>query len=821
MSCLAGRIWWLALTPALLAPIAVLPLVVPTEIQQPGTQPGEVSSLGAVSHCDNCHGGYDQEAEPAFNWRGSMMAHASRDPIFWATMAVAEQDFPGSGDLCLRCHTPRAWLEGRSEPTDGSALTDADVDGLECAICHKMVDPDGSEHLGEMFSPFLAHNEGSPAVGYYGSGMMAMWEGNERMGPYATTTARHAYAQSLFHRSAEFCGTCHDVSNPAVGDLAHNHGAQVPLQPGTFSGVLGSAVETKAAFNNFPHAYGIVERTFSEHMASRWPGTLVSSYMTVVPQELQDGAVEAAWNAAQIAGTGGNYEDGTDRFFTCQTCHVPPISGKGANKHNTLLRRDLPLHDLTGGNYWMPDAIRYLDALGRLRVGGGLSQLQRDALEAGKQRARTQLDRAASLSTSGDTVRVLNLTGHKLISGYPEGRRMWLRVRWRDALRRVLRTDGAYGPLLDAAGDPVTVTDPATGLPVQVESIRDLDDPNTVIYQAKPGITQEWANQLLAVGTSSSLALEYDRETGAPAFTLGQVAAGPPGSAHASFRFVLNNTVIGDNRIPPWGMSYDEAQTRNALPVPASQFGAPGPQGTYEHWHDFDLTPPPRAVYADVELLYQPTSWEYVQFLSLANDRQHAFHASLGDDLLEAWLHTGMAAPHRMASTFWCRLPGTGDDLQLSTQVNGLGDALTCAKVAEPGDRLEIGFTSPGGAFHGEVAALLFEVYPTGLLPIPRGSLPGLQLSTVHGVLVAPAVGETRVVHHVSSGRGERAVDPVRTSRQVATPALPPGGIQRNVAVLVGLGKVTMRVQGVVLSPLASNGAYATSDAHDIRFESS
>jgi hypothetical protein len=30
--------------------------------------------------------------------------------------------------------------------------------------------------------------------------------------------------QSLFHRDRDFCGTCHDVSNPVVGDLASGHG---------------------------------------------------------------------------------------------------------------------------------------------------------------------------------------------------------------------------------------------------------------------------------------------------------------------------------------------------------------------------------------------------------------------------------------------------------------------------------------------------------------------------------------------------------------------------------------------------------------------
>lgn len=69
-----------------------LALVVPNEVQLPGTQPGD-DSLESVSRCDNSHAGYDAqqpEVEPATGWMGSMMAHAGRDPIFWATVAVAE-----------------------------------------------------------------------------------------------------------------------------------------------------------------------------------------------------------------------------------------------------------------------------------------------------------------------------------------------------------------------------------------------------------------------------------------------------------------------------------------------------------------------------------------------------------------------------------------------------------------------------------------------------------------------------------------------------------------------------------------------------------
>ena len=65
--------------------IARAPLdFVPNELQQPGTQPGEVSGLESPNKCDNCHGGYSVSVEPAHNWRGGMMAHSARDPVFRA-----------------------------------------------------------------------------------------------------------------------------------------------------------------------------------------------------------------------------------------------------------------------------------------------------------------------------------------------------------------------------------------------------------------------------------------------------------------------------------------------------------------------------------------------------------------------------------------------------------------------------------------------------------------------------------------------------------------------------------------------------------------
>jgi hypothetical protein len=647
---------------------------VPTDVQQPGTQPGEASQIQSVSKCDNCHGSFDPAGEPWFNWTGGLMSHASRDPLFWATMAIAEQDFDGSGDLCLRCHVPKGWLAGRSTPTDGSAMAEGDANGVQCDVCHRITNPDGSEHVGVQNTPFLAHDGGTPPTGFYGSGMYVIWNENSKLGPYVEADATHQFAQSQFHRSVDFCGTCHDVSNPVVGDLAHNNGAPIPLDAGSFSGVPGAPVQEKAAFKNAPYRYGVVERTFSEYKASLLSQTPVSDYESL-PLELQDGAIQRARQAALLAGTGGDFAvevPGTPpatRYFSCQTCHMRPTIGQGCNK-NPRVRSDLGVHDQTGGNYWVPQAIQYLDGLGLLRLGGGLTASQVTAMDAGALRARQNLEDAASLSLVGNTLKVVNLTGHKLITGYPEGRRMWVHVQWYDGGGAPLAEDGAYGTILADIG----------GVPTAVETLLDLHPPYSRVYEAHGAMTQEWASQLLALGVPPALPLGYDRFTGQVDFTLGQLAAEPAGSYHETFHFVLNNAFSKDNRIPPYGMSYDDARVRNILPVPSGQYGDPGVGGTFEHWDELALNPPPGADHATVSLLYQPTSWEYIQFLDLANTGAVVFLANEGANLLDAWLNTGMAAPHTMAALSWTNVVSACSD-----GIDNDRDGLTDHAGGDPG----------------------------------------------------------------------------------------------------------------------------------------
>ena len=77
----------------------------------------------------------------------------------------------------------------------------------------------------------------------------------------------------------------------------------------------------------------------------------VSSFASL-PSELKvaGGSIELAYQAALIAGQGGDYADGSERTFSCQTCHMRPTFAEGCNL-DPGPRGDMPVHDLTGANY--------------------------------------------------------------------------------------------------------------------------------------------------------------------------------------------------------------------------------------------------------------------------------------------------------------------------------------------------------------------------------------------------------------------------------------------------------------------------------------
>lgn len=499
----------------------------------PGTQPESlVTNLTTAVDCDTCHTAaiYDR-------WRGSLMSQAVRDPLMWAALHVANIDAPGSGEYCLRCHTPRGWLNGRAENADGSLLQSQDIhNGVNCAMCHRMVNPfEDSEDETATIDSQIRSNLTTPfPTGFIGSAAAIVDPNDNRRGPFSFTPPlpyHLGYRTSYLGQNqdaithASMCGTCHNVYNPV---LSWDQSRQQ-----FWPNEMDAGAESFDQDQLFP-----VETTYDEWLASDFAsGGVVVPYASTNKPE---GVVEA-----------------------CQDCHMPRSEGTAVDSAFNPIFRDcdttgcLPIHTFVGGNTWVPKLLQ--NSLWRL---SGISDST--YLNATIKEAEMMLYNAAdiSLTVGGNpgesklaTVRVTNLTGHKLPTGYAEGRRMWLNVKAYDDQGQLIYESGRY--------------DPSTGIL--------YDDPDLKIYEVKQGLTTELA-ELLGL------------------------------SAGESFHFVLNNTVIKDNRIPPQGVTKQEYDRPGLKPI-----GAVYESGQY--WDETSYTLPADTSRVIVFLYYQTSSKEYIDFL--------------------------------------------------------------------------------------------------------------------------------------------------------------------------------------------------------------
>jgi hypothetical protein len=544
--------------PLLLAATAAYTALVNTTLNDfllPGSQPNQSGTFTAS--CE-CHDGYNAAVEPSFNWKGSMMAQAARDPLFYAAMAIANQDAAFSGDLCIRCHSPVGWLEGRSTPTDGSALIAKDREGVQCEFCHRMVKPSargvnpypldvsyrtvisGYSSTSTYGRDTTYLNTLSPRPTLTGNGMYVVDSDATRRGPRTDADPRHPLFYSPFHRDAAYCGTCHDVSNPAFQKNVDGSGNFYYTL-----NTLNTPPPSPDPYTQFP-----VERTYSE-----W---LMSAYNTA--------------QGVYAPQFGGNRQ----YVSTCQDCHMRDVTGKAAQQGNVATRTDLALHDMTGGNTWIPKTIPTFFP----------GETSAAALDSGIARARYMLKNAATLQVIEEPpnirVRVTNETGHKLPSGYPEGRRMWINVKAFDATMNLIAEFGAY--------DTNTAT---------------LTTSNTKVYEVKLGMSPDI---LAATGLTNE-------------------------SDGSSFHFVLNNMVVKDNRIPPRGFTNQAFKDIQSPPVGYSYSDG-------QYWDETVYTLPSQAIWYEVSLYYQTASREYITFL-----RDNNTTDTYGTRLYSAWVATGKSAP--------------------------------------------------------------------------------------------------------------------------------------------------------------------------------
>jgi hypothetical protein len=504
-------------------------------IRLPGTQPGHVAPADSFRTCMPCHQSQvgPRPTNIGRDWLGSTMAHAPKDPVFNAMLSITTNRTLGFGidvpEFCLRCHSPSGWLDARSHELSVQALYGTDLDGVHCDFCHRATDP---------MSPAPGASIAGDVTGY-GNGMYVVMPTSEpRRGSRTDAAAPHPTYREPFLKTGEFCGTCHEVSNPYL---------------------------SSAPFTTPPHLMMPLERTYSE-----W---------------------KMSWYASQ--GENGS----------CQSCHMSKTVGYASSMDGARKRLDVAQHDFTGANTFLPDVI-----------GTFWDGIDEGALRDARIRAQAMLQRAARLElaagkSGGEVaahVRVTNRTGHKLFTGFPEGRRVWLHVVGKDGSGNVLFESGRI--------------DPGTRALVR--------DPQVKVYEAKPGITTAMAAYW---GTPS----------------------GP------SYHMALSDTIYFDNRIPPRGYRLDAFQERRAEPV-----GYDYADGQY--WDESHYAMPTGVQWVEVSLMYQLVTKEFAEFLRDENVGNPYDWNNWGQRVYDAWIAKGdpvvMATMSARVEESAPRLPEFHDD---------------------------------------------------------------------------------------------------------------------------------------------------------------
>ena len=517
----------------------------------PGTQPNPNAAeftrvVGAVN-CSFCHSDYSNEFAPLDTWVASVMGQSARDPVWHAAVAIANQDAAGSGAFCIRCHAPGAWLGGRGADGTTADFIPEDFDGVNCHFCHRVVNPELGPNSAIGYPENPDPEPDTVIINALSKqNLLPIGPGNAqyivdprdvRRGPFDDVPANfHGLSDwgemvdlvtSPFHSKGEFCGTCHDVSNPVF-----------VLQPnGTFAvSRMDEPHPTLDPAHMFPE-----QRTYSE------------------------------WANSDFATVGVTFADGrfggtnNGPMKSCQDCHMPDQVGGGCVFYENppfFTRNNMPQHSMAGANHWIVSAVAH--------------QLGKDAQYMGLTEERVQLAKARTIQMLRDAsdleltqaagvllARVINQTGHKLPTGYPEGRRIWLNVKFFDANDQLIAERGAYD-----------------------YNEAELLDTDTKIYETLHGFDETVAN-----------------------------AVGLP--AGKNFHLALANKKFFDNRIPPRGFTNAAFAAAGAAPVGYSY--ADG-----QYWDDTPFTIPPGATKAAVSLLHEVSTREYMEFLRDENTTNDA-----------------------------------------------------------------------------------------------------------------------------------------------------------------------------------------------------
>jgi Cytochrome c554 and c-prime len=393
----------LALTVWLVSLVLAAPRAQDERALKQGARGGHGADL--FSHSENCMACHNKLTTPdgedvsiGATWRSTMMANSARDPYWQASVRRETLDHPRRAaeiqDECAACHMPM--LQKISRAAGGKA---------------------------EVF----AHLPTSPRT------------------------------RSALHRLAAdgvSCTVCHQIAPDTLG-TRESFNANFVLTPTPADGIrpVYGPYRIDAGRTTIMRSVTGYAQAEAPHMRQ---SELCASCHTLITQAFGPNGEVIGSLPEQM-----NYQEWLHSDFSreqrsCQSCHMP--TAKGPVRASSVLgdaRDTLARHVFVGGNAYMVRLLnRYRTELG---VTALPSELEATATATIRQlRADTATLEVSPPTLAADTlgfeVRIANLTGHKLPTGYP-ARRVWLHVRVSDARGAVVFESGAFNATGSIAGN--------------------------------------------------------------------------------------------------------------------------------------------------------------------------------------------------------------------------------------------------------------------------------------------------------------------------------------------------------------------------------
>lgn len=353
-------------------------------------------------------------------WETSLMANSTRDPYWHAVVASELHKYPNLADeindTCTRCHAPMAndiakkeglslqvfdtgseangdFKQGIYSMDDTNELFNHAMDGVSCSLCHQIAD-DGNLGTDQGMSGGWVVNE-YPEENIKDRPAYGQYANPDKA--YMRLQGEYTPAFGAHMSSSETCGSCHNLKTEPVD----KNGQLVP---------------------------GITH--FAEQM------------------------VYTEWENS-------SFDDGGSQATSCQGCHMPKVEQSLliATAGASGKRDNFAEHTFLGANTVMQDMLKNFSE--ELGVSDDVTAAD---FEESIVRNRAFLKTSASLELQNTSlvdnkinvdVKITNLTGHKLPSGY-HSRRAYLHVLVIDSTGEVVYENGkirADGSILGVSED--------------------------------------------------------------------------------------------------------------------------------------------------------------------------------------------------------------------------------------------------------------------------------------------------------------------------------------------------------------------------------